>query len=963
MEKMTVITLAAVGLAAIGAGAAELKVVRPRCEAMREALGVAMAQPRFTWAFEGKEDPRAKKAQVRVGDWTGESADLFSLVYAGPKLEPGRPYVWQTRLVDAAGTGVTDWCAPQRFVLALQDKAGWQGAQWIGENVDSTPRFGDGRLKVAFKVMKGELEVFVRSRTDGAGGCAVRVGKGLKPGSAHELLVTARGSRVETALDGQPYGTFDGVTATGTFGVRADAAGDARVRRIAWTAAETGKETLWDDFSGHRQAVFFSTDRDDHGLVVRNRQYVHPGVPPKHCPRFRKTFALKGGDIAWATASVSGKGFYELWANGRKADPRRLMAPANLGAISFDTYDLAPLLKAGARNTLGLWLAPGHSDDFSRYGTSWLRPKRAILHLAVGYADGTRETVVTDGSWEWTAKSPIGYASLYHGEKYDAAAEDPAWCTPVGASAGWARAKVMPDDCGTPRANAAPPVRLAEPLKPIRITEPKPGVFVADFGQNRAGVVEIRVKGPKGTTVRLHTSEILGKDGMIDPWTNRAAKSLDEFTLAGTGAVETYCPRFTYHGFHYVEITGWPGRPSVDDVTGWAVHADLERTATFACSDETLNKIFNAATWSMLSNFMANPTDCPMRDERTPCAMDSQACEDAAAQFFDMERFYEKWLDDQGTGGPNPDWNGDAVTLALRQWRHYGDRRALAARYGSVKEAIQRVYARYPDGFCKDGFGDWVAPNDGTWAGYHNDVELVNTAVFAQMLACAAEAAEALGCERDRADFAAKLEVQKRLFETKFRNVGEATYGDRSQATSVLPLAFGIVPPADRAAVFDGLVRRIQKDKVRFDTGIFGTRYIGDVLLEEGQWDLFFALFTQHEYPSYGLMFDNGGTTIWEQWSLRHGMNSHNHAMFAGGASCFFSHLAGIRPAKPGYRELLVKPAFPKGLDNLSVERLTPFGKVAVCWRREGGKVKLRLSTPPYVKATVVLPEGVERVD
>lgn len=946
---------------AVAAFAEPLTVVRPRCEAMREAVGVANPAPRFTWAFTGKEDPRAAKAQVRVADWVGESDDLFSLIYAGPRLEPGRPYTWQVRLVDAAGRGVTDWCAPQRFALALQNRDQWQGAKWIGENVDTSPRFGDGALNLKFKVLKGELAVSVRTRPDGTGGFEVKVGKGLAAGSWHDLQLLANGGRVEAKLDGRPFATQDGVAATGTFGVACDKDGDARVRRIAWVGAKSGREEIWDNFSGHRQAAFFWTTRDNDGLVVHDRRYVHPGIPPKHCPRFRKTFTAKRGDIAWATVSVCGKGLYELWLNGAKADERRMLAPANLchDGLSFDTYDVTAQIRGG-RNTIGLWLAPGFSDDFSRYGTIWLHPKQAILHLALGYADGTRETVVTDGSWEWTAKSPISYTSLYHGERYDAALEDADWCTPNGATNGWTAAKVLTSDWGL-RANAAPPVRLGEPLKPVRITEPKPGVFVADFGQNRAGVVEVRAKGAKGTRIRLHTSEMLGKDGMIDPWTNRAAKSLDEFTLAGTGAAERYLPRFTYHGFQYVEITGWPGRPTADDLTGWAVHADLERTATFDCSEPTLTKLFNAATWSMLSNLMTNPTDCPMRDERTACAMDSQTYEDAACQFFDMERYYGKWLDDLGVGGPNPDWSGDAQTLALRQWRHYGDRRELAARYDGLKTAVERVFTRFPDGYCKDGFGDWVAPNDGTWEGYHNDVALVNTAILAAMIDNVTEAATALGNEADRAAYAAKGAAQRTLFERRFRNRGEATYGDRSQTTSVLPLAFGLVPEADRAAVVAKLVERITgRDRTCFDTGIFGTRYIGDVLLDAGRDELFLKLFTQRQYPSFGFMFDNGGTTLWEQWTVKGGMNSHNHAMFSGGASCLLSHLAGIRPAKAGYRELLIKPAFPSGLDHLTAERVTPCGKVRVAWRREGGKVKFHLDTPPFVKVRLELPPGVE---
>ena len=444
---------------------------------------------------------------------------------------------------------------------------------------------------------------------------------------------------------------------------------------------------------------------------------------------------------------------------------------------------------------------------------------------------------------------------------------------------------------------------------------------------------------------------------MIDPWTNRRAVSADTFVLAGTGKAESYTPRFTYHGFRYVEITGWPGVPTPDDVTGWAVHADLERTASFDCTDPGLVKLYNAATWSMLSNLVGYPTDCCMRDERTACSMDSQAYEDAACQFFDMERYYAGWCDESGEGGPNPDWNGDAQTLVMRLWRYYGNRRELENRYEGMKRAVGRVFSRYPDGLCRDGFGDWCAPNAGSWKDYFNDVELVNTAIFAAMIENVATAAKTLGRDDDAAAFADKFRRQREVFESRFRNPGTPSYGDRSQTTFVLPLAFGIVPEKDRPSVAAELARTIrEKDRGRFDTGIYGTRYIGDVLLDAGEGDLFLSLFTQREYPGFGFMFEKGATTLWEQWTFRGGMNSHNHAMMSGAASCLFTHLAGIRPARPGYAEIVVQPSFPSRLDGLCAVRATPRGDVKVAWRREGGGVRLEVVAPPYVPATLSVP-------
>ncbi|MBQ9741506.1 MAG: family 78 glycoside hydrolase catalytic domain, partial [Kiritimatiellae bacterium] len=333
---------------------------------------------------------------------------------------------------------------------------------------------------------------------------------------------------------------------------------------------------------------------------------------PKHCPRFRKTFALRSGSVAKAHLCVAGMGFYELWVNGRKADPSRVLAPGvtSRDRVLADRYDVSALLRPGEMNTIGLWLAPGYSDDFSRFSKwVWMAPKRAILKLDVQFVDGGRMSVATDSTWEITPKSPIRFASIYHGEIYDAAQEDFSWATPHGKNEGWRAVSVFQN--GPPVVFVdAPPVRMSDPRPPEKIVETEPGVFTVDFGQNRAGFVSINVRGPKGSRIKVRTSELIGENGKIDPWTNYGATSTDELILAGTGDFEEYVPRFTYHGFRYVEIRGWPGRPQKENLMAWAVHADVKCASTFRCSDETLMKLHNAASWSMLSHFMSYPSDC-----------------------------------------------------------------------------------------------------------------------------------------------------------------------------------------------------------------------------------------------------------------------------------------------------------------------------------------------------------------
>lgn len=685
---------------------------------------------------------------------------------------------------------------------------------------------------------------------------------------------------------------------------------------------------------------------------------------PKNCLRLRKRFTLPKKAIRKASVAVTGMGFYELWLNGQKVDPTRVLAPAMAApdrGVFYDVYEVGKLLSADGANALGIWLSPGYSDEFSRYGWIWLAPKRAILKLTVEFADGTKESVVSDGTWEATTDGPILAASIYHGEVYDASRENRVWSSPRGEWGNWKGAFAFPDGPNLIRSDV-PAIRMSDPRRPVSLRETAPGVWTADFGQNRAGFVRVRAKGPKGTRIVLKTSELAGEDGKIDPWTNRRAKSTDEFVLAGTGATEEYVPRFTYHGFRYVEITGWPGKPTADDLAAFAVHADVKPTSSFRCSDDQLNWLHNAATWSMLSNFVGFPTDCCMRDERTACRMDSQAYEDAACQFFDMRSYYAKWLDDGGmpTGG-NPDWTGDILTLPHRLWKYYGEKDELVRRYPVAKGYVDAQLKAHPDYIFKEGYGDWCAPNAGTWKDYFNDPELVNTAIFCQILGETAQLAELAGQADDAKRYAEHFAAAKQAFQKFFYHPEMCSYGDGSQATFVLPLALGLVPDECRDRVGKALVKRIREhDGCKIGTGIYGTRYIGEVLCDLGEVELLLHLYSQPEYPGFGFMRAKGATTLWEQWTFKGGMNSHNHAMMSGGASWLYTHLAGIRPAKPGYAEILVKPIFPKGMDFLSASRLTPHGEVSVGWTREGGKVKLTVKAPP-VPTRLVLPDGTER--
>ena len=695
---------------------------------------------------------------------------------------------------------------------------------------------------------------------------------------------------------------------------------------------------------------------------MKGHKFILSNPLPKNCLRLRKSFEVPAKKIAKAELTVNGLGFYELWMNGAKVDPSRVLSPANGGSrrTFADFYDLASFVKSGKTNTIALWLSPGYSDDFSRFGWVWLAPKRAIALLKITFEDGSVEKIVTDESWQSTTDGPILSASIYHGEVYDARKNDPLWALPKGSRCEWKSVTVFPDG---PALDDQPtvPLRLSDPRKPVKIVKHDDGKWTVDFGQNRAGVIRIRAQGPAGTHIKMHTSEILGKNGRIDPWTNRGIGSTDEFILAGTGKVEEYTPRFTYHGFQYAEISGYPGELTADDLESLAIHADLRPTSRFSCSNPFLMKLHNAANWSMLSNLVSYPTDCCMRDERTPCQMDSIVYEDTACQFFDMRTYYEKWLTDFPKEARNNPDSAQQTILPSRLYRYYGEKKYLEWCYDYAKVYVDQMLQTNPDYIFTEGYGDWCAPNNNTWKGFFNDVEVVNSALFCKIMRQLVDSAEKLGMP-DAAAYRAKYEEAKAAFHMRFFNPATNTYGDGSQVNEVLPLAFDIVPAEKREAIAKALIDRIRNtDKGHIDTGIFGTRYIGDVLCDLGQVDLLIEMFAQKDCPGFGYMFEQGATTLWEQWTFSGIMNSHNHAMMSGAASWLYTHLAGLQPTKAGYEEILVKPCFPKSVDNVSLERDTPFGTIAVKWQRTAHGIEVTVITPKNVGGTLSLPGETDR--
>jgi alpha-L-rhamnosidase len=631
-------------------------------------------------------------------------------------------------------------------------------------------------------------------------------------------------------------------------------------------------------------------------------------------------------------------------------------------------------LQQGA-NAVGLWLGNGYDANFSQYGFRWLGPKQAMLLIDVTFTDGTQQTITTDGTWKWSA-SPITANDIYNGESYDARLAQPGWDEPGLNDSSWQPVETVAAPGGTLEAETMPPITVAQTLSPVKVTEPQPGVYVYDFGQNIAGWEVLHTQGPAGATVTMQTAEELLSNGTIDTTTNRNALSTDAYTLAGTGSPETYEPRFTYHGFRYVQVTGDPQTPTLSSLQARVVHADLTSTGTFTSSDALLNQIWQDNRWTMLNNQMSTPTDNPVRDERTPPGMDVQAYHDASTVEFNMDTYYANYLQDMppGTALPTdggnaqqPDMGGDQISLAWTLYEQYGDLATLAANYPLMKKFVDTNAANVPSYIWSTGFGDWCPPDHSSNAngGLGNssagdctsEVPIVDTALSYMQALDVAKAAKALGQSADAAHYNQLASNIDQAFNATFLNSDHASYGDGRETTSILPLAFGMVPAADVPAVGARLVDTILTGNGgHLDTGIFGTRYLMDALAAVGRTDLAMTTLNQTTYPSFGYEISQGATTDWEEWTYASSMESHDHAMFSGINASFYTQLAGITPTGPGYSTVSIAPQIPAGLQHAAASIDTVRGTVASSWSVTGNRVTMNVTIPVGATATVQVP-------
>jgi alpha-L-rhamnosidase len=709
----------------------------------------------------------------------------------------------------------------------------------------------------------------------------------------------------------------------------------------------------------------------------------------------RREFHLDG-EPARARLYATAHGLYQVEINGRRVgddamSPGWTVYPERL---RYYTYDVTRHLQPGA-NAIGAWLG----DGWYRGRLGWYGGFRNLFgsdlsfigQLEVRLADGRLRTIATDEQW-LASPSPILRTGNYDGERYDAREEQPGWSAPGFSDQSWTPVAVNHRDPATLVAPTGPPVRCTDEVPVAKVLTSPSGRQILDFGQNLAGRPRIRVSGERGTVVTMRTAEVL-QDGEICTRTLRSAESTDTYVLAGRGT-EEWEPRFTFHGFRYVEVTGWPGdlahAAAEGNVTARVYHTDMRRTGWFECSDELLNRLHENIVWSMRGNFLDIPTDCPQRDERVGWTGDIQVFAPTASFLYDCAGMLTSWLADvaieqlpDGTVPwyvpvipahekwtpirPGAGWGDAAVLVPWTLYQRFGDTGIVAAQYESARRWVD-LMARLagPDRIWDDGFqlGDWLdpaAPPEDPAAG-QTDRYLVATAYFGWSARHVAAMAEVLGRDDDARRYAGLAGQVREAFQERYAAAGRTSLTSDAATGYALAICFDLTP--DKTAYGDRLAELAEAAGYRVATGFVGTPLIADALTATGHVDVAYRLLTERECPSWLYPVLHGATTIWERWDslLPDGtvnpgrMTSFNHYALGSIGDWMHRVVAGLAPAGPGYREVLFRPRPGGGLTAACAAHESPYGRVSIAWALRDGYLEVSVEVPTGTSAVLDLP-------
>jgi alpha-L-rhamnosidase len=1016
-----------------------------RCEELETPLGIDTPQPRFSWqlvdarfgakqtAYElqiASSRQRLTTAHPDVWDSGRIGSDAsVAVAYAGPPLQPEHRYYWRVIAWDQNGSAypasaITWW---ETGLMQEAWRAPWigfedpehravreSGAEWIsnrdpGKYDHAGDTHHDFRLTFQVDQPIQAAHLYVTGEDTAAAwvnGQSMLSAEPLPPykqtawkkyverdvtsavKQGHNLLA------VEVTLfdigEGAPGGNSGHTPMSACLYIRhQDGSEQVLVSDTHWKA----------DFDA--SAGWYRPDFDDSAWPAAIRgtsegQFTGPlnarPWPTGPVQMLRRHF-VANKPIRTARLYATALGAYRFWIDGHPIGDQ-ILAPGWTDyreRVAYQTYDVSADIKAG-NNVIGAWLAPGWyttplewTQQPYNYGNT---PPALRAELRIEYADGSIEWVNSDDQWK-ASVSPIEKAEIYDGETYDARREQPGWATPQFNAGSWQPVQTIHPNEPAIVAQEYQPIRIETTLHAKSLKEPKPGVYVFDFGQNMAGFEHFRVQAKAGTKIRLRFAEVLNPDGTIYTDNLRTALATDYFTTAGRG-VEEYQPSFTFHGFRYVELTGLAGKPDLSAVTAKVIHTDAPFHADLHTGSRIINQLWSNILWGQRSNFVGVPTDCPQRDERLGWTGDAEVFWRTASYDMGLAPFSRKFAADlrgtqvgtpmygiyaPGTSVPNAGfgagWSDAGVIIPWTSWLQSGDTRIIDQNWDAMTKYLAAIESSNP-GFLWEHdagtpFGDWLSPEGQTKA------VLVQTAYWAYDVSLMEQMAHATNRTEDEQKYAALFaKIQSAFAKAFVRSDGFIAGADNgpspfgrifvpnkvpsgdTQTGYVLALHMNLVPESLRSAAADRLVQKLKANGWRLGTGFLGTPYLLAVLTDTGHADVAYRLLLSTEYPSWGYLVAHGATTMWERWNgdqMRGdpSMNSYNHYAYGAVAAWIYRYAAGVDAVSgdAGFHVIRLHPNFNAQLGSLGLHYESPYGEIRSAWSVHGGTATWNVTIPP----------------
>jgi alpha-L-rhamnosidase len=1002
--------------------AAESKAVpvNLRCNYLNNPLGVEK-RPSLSWQIQASENNWLQSAyQILVSSsperLTEQDADVWnsgivtdgnsvSISYGGQELKSRQRYYWKVRVWDSENHP-SPWSEPTFWETSMLSESDWS-ASWIsypdregmadrkrikwvwlpGQDPTDVPRKTVARFRKTVyldelpliaalqTVVRGNYELYVN------GNFVDKKDKNWQTFERQDILeyLTPGENIIEVKLMAVRTASFHKETRKSLSGSYAAFAGLLAITDSKETKKYPTSDNGWmckaDGEKEWKQAVAVG-ELDDPGFGLDPGPLSHPAS------LLRKEFSLKK-TVGSARLYVTALGSYRMYINGNKVGDNMFTPEfTNYNSrIIYQTYDVTNLLGKG-QNVLGSLLGDGwYGSPLGWNGESDLfgsLPNMLLAELHVTYKDGSTEKILSGNSWK-ASYSPILKSEIYSGEYYDARLEQPGWNTTPFDDKQWEQVTAMGKDYSRLFPQVNNPVRIVRSVAPVEIRKISGNRWLIDMGQNLVGRVRLSVKGEPGTVVTMRFAEILASGDSIYTANLRNATAKDSYVVKGKGK-EEYTPSFTFHGFRYIELSGYSGELSPDKIIAEIVSSVENPTGVIHTSSELVNKMYSLAIWGQLGNFISVPTDCPQRDERLGYTGDGQIFWRTGAYNFDVAAFTHKWMsditDEQTTDGSftntapavpvsnrkngSPGWEDAGVIVPWSSWIQYGDKSIIEENWPTMVRFMDYV-ERNSTGYKRPGgnLGDWLAMDLTT------PNTIISNSLWAMMAKMMTQMAKATGREEEVRKYETLREHIAGAFQNEFI-APDGTIGSGSQTSYAISLYAGMVPDELKPKAMEKLIQAIKERDWHLSTGFLGTPYLLFALSENGRADVAYRLLLNETFPSWGYMVRQGATTWWEHWDSDKGdptMNSFNHYAFGSVAEWFYRVMAGINadPNAPGFKKIVIQPTFDlqRQITQVKGKYDSVYGKVISEWSiLPSGKLRLIVEIPANTTAVIRLPDN-----